>query len=173
MKKQIKKALAVSAFAVVATVGMAQVPGVSGLSGTSFRIGVAYPTDSAAKDIGKNWKALGLDYKLSNFQLKVPGVGMSTYLAISADYFNHGSSSDFPLALTYNLRTLDFVFGAGIGADFYNLENGGGSGTALNLQASVSYDVFKIPTPIFVQAKYFMSEKKELRTFGLYVGVRF
>lgn len=148
----------------------------NGPTGLSARIGVFSPTSSFARDLGKTWFGLGVDYKLNNIALTQAATGMPSYLGLSLDYYSHGSNSNIPVVLNYNVRSGQFVYFAGAGVDFYNIDDLSDSGTGLDLQAGVTYEFGAAGTaslPLFLQAKYFYSAKEELRGFGIYAGVRF
>jgi hypothetical protein len=93
-------------------------------------------------------------------------------LSISADYYERDDSRDIPIALNYNIRAKQFVFSAGLGPEIDH-ENGGSDTVGLGGQVGAAYDLTKFPTPVFLQAKYFVSGKEAFRGFGLYAGVRF
>jgi hypothetical protein len=139
----------------------------------SVRVGAFLPTSSQAGDIGKTWIAFGADYKLNTLALKVPGVDLQSYFAISADFYSHSGDSDLPVALTYNLRQSQIVYTAGIGPEFRNAGDLTSTGTGIAAQLGLAFEFGTGPLPLFVQAKYFISSRPELSGLGLFVGARF
>lgn len=164
--------VAVAALGSVAATAGAQTNGPLGLSA---RIGVFLPTNTS--DIGNStWFNFGVDYKLNHFNVSAPTEGTQSYLGISADYYFSGSNSNVPVALTYNIRQSQLVYSAGIGADFYNVDDVNKTGTSLGGQVGVAYEfgnAGRADKPLFVQAKYFITRRSELSGFGLYLGYRF
>jgi hypothetical protein len=142
-------------------------------SGLSVRVGMFLPTNSLASDLGSTWFSFGADIKLSTLSASVPVVGTEAYFGISADYYSHGSDSDIPVALTYNVKQGPLGFAAGIGPDFRNSGDLTSTGVGIGEQLSIKYDIIKVGVPIFVEGKYFFSSKPELSGFGLYVGIKF
>lgn len=163
---------AVAALAGVAATAGAQT---NGPTGFSARLGIFLPTDS--NKIGSStWFNLGADYKLNKFNVNAPAEGTQSYLGLSADYYFSGSNSNVPLAVTYNIRQGQLVYSAGIGADFYNIDDISKTGTSLGGQVAVAYEfghVDRMDKPLFVQAKYFITRHSELSGFGVYLGYRF
>lgn len=142
-------------------------------SGISVRIGGFFPTNSLASDIGGTWFAFGADMKLSTMHVSAPVTGTESYFGISADYYAHGSDSDVPVALTYNLRQGPATFSAGVGPDFRNAGDLTDTGVGIAEQLGVSYNISSLPTPVFLQIKYFFASRPELSGFGAYIGVKF
>lgn len=161
---------AIAALTGVAATSSAQT---NGPTGVSARVGVFFPTDDLAFSTAFS---AGVDYKFKSFSLKSPGEGLQSYLGASLDYYGSDGSSNVPLALTYNVRSGSLVYSAGIGVDFYDVDRSGDTGTSLGGQIGIAYEfsnVGRIDNPIFVSAKYFLTDRSELSGFGLYVGVRF
>ena len=159
--------VAVAAFTGVAASAAAQT---NGPSGFSARLGLFIPTDSS--DLGTTF-AGGLDYKISNFSVRAPGEGLQSYLGVSVDYYGDSGTSNVPLHLTYNVRSGNIVYNAGIGVDF---RAGDDTGTSLGGRVGIAYEfgnAGRLDKPIFVQANYFLSDKSTLSGFGVYVGYRF
>lgn len=158
--------------ALAALTGVAATAGAqtNGPTGVSARVGVFFPTDSG--EFGSAFAA-GLDYKLSRFSLRSPSDGLQSYLGLSADYYGDGSNNNIPVALTYNVRSGNIVYHAGVGIDFYA---GDDTGTSLGGQVGIAYEfgnAGEANKPIFLQAKYFLTNKSQFSGFGLYVGYRF
>jgi hypothetical protein len=168
LRKSIISKAAVAGLVVAgASIAGAQSNGVTGLTG---RIGVFLPTSRLARDISASWFAFGLDYKLQSSSVSAPTMGTLAYLGLSADFYSSGNNSALPIALTYNVRSGQLVWSAGIGIDFVRL---GVNTSGLAGQVGVAYEIGNMPNPFLVQAKYFLSSKSDLNGFGLYAGIRF
>jgi hypothetical protein len=162
------KAGFVALAAVCAAVASAQTNGPSGISG---RLGVGFPNTGDSKF------AAGLDYKFKGITVDEARPGYETFLGASVDYFGDDRDYSVPIALTYNIRANQAVFGAGIGATFYKF-SGSGSQTAFGAQASATYEFARSgatnSNPFFVQAKYFFNfDESDASFFGIYAGYRF
>jgi len=172
------KITSLASFAAVAALsGVAATAGAqtNGPTGFSARVGIFLPTNKS--DVGDStWFNFGVDYKLNHFNVASPKEGTQTYLGLSADYYFSGSNSNVPVAVTYNLRQNQLVYSAGIGADFYNIDDINKTGTSVGGQLGVAYEfgnAGEANKPLFVQAKYFFTRRSELSGFGLYLGYRF
>lgn len=145
----------------------------NGPTGFSARLGIFLATNDSSFSTAF---AGGIDYKINQFNVTSPGEGLQSYLGVSADYYGSGNSSNIPLALTYNVRSGDLVYSAGIGVDFYNVDRLDETGTSLGGQVGIAYEfgnAGRVDKPLFVAAKYFITRKSDLGGFGLYVGYRF
>jgi len=145
----------------------------SGMTGISGRVGIFWPSAGSARDLGTTWFAFGADYKLNTIPVSIPGSGLQSYLSLSGDYYAHGGNRDMPFALNFNVRQNQFVFSAGIGPDFRNSGDLTSTGVGIGEQIGVTYELGNMPTPMFIQAKYFMASKPELSGLAAYVGIRF
>ena len=157
----IAKAGAAALFATCAGFASAQT------SGLSARVGAFFPTTSS---FGSTWFAGGIDYKLNSLSSAMPaGTG---YWGLSADYYTFGGNSNIPVVINYNVHESNLVFSLGAGIDFYD-EPGlsSGSGTGFDAQAAVTYNFGN--QPYFLQAKYFLASRSEMRGIGVYAGYRF
>lgn len=142
----------------------------NGSNGLSARVGVFLPTDTINFSSAF---AAGIDYKLRSFRLRTPAEGTQSYLGVSVDYYGNNDNSNIPVALTYNVRSGQIVYSAGVGVDF---RAGDDTGTSLGGQVGIAYEfgsAGRAANPIFVQAKYFLTDKSDLSGFGLYLGYRF
>lgn len=158
--------------AVAALTGIAATAGAqtNGPVGLSARVGLFLPTDSGSFSTAF---AAGIDYKISSFSVRSPGEGLQSYLGASLDYYGDGDHNNIPLHLTYNVRSGNIVYHAGIGVDFHA---GNDTGTSLGGQVGIAYEfghAGSVNKPLFVQANYFLTDKSELSGFGFYVGYRF
>ena len=159
--------VALAALSGAAAIANAQTNGPLGLSA---RLGLFVPTDNV--DFSTAFAA-GIDYKISNFSVRAPGEGLQSYLGVSLDYYGNNDNSNVPLHLTYNVRSGNIVYNAGIGVDF---RAGNDTGTSLGGRVGIAYEFGnsgRMDKPIFVQANYFLTDKSSLSGFGLYVGYRF
>ncbi len=171
MKRHLASLVAVAALSGVAATAGAQT---NGPTGFSARLGLFLPTEDNV--FSSTIFNFGADYKLNNFNLKSPSEGLQSYLGLTADYYFGNGSSNIPVALTYNVRSGNIVYHAGIGIDFYNIDDTDDTGTGLGGQVGIAYEfgnAGRVDKPLFVQAKYFITRKSELNGFGLYVGYRF
>jgi len=140
-------------------------------TGISARIGGFVPTSDG---IGGTWFGLGLDYRLNSLPATIPGSGTAAYWGLSADWYTHGSDSNIPIVINYNLKSNGFTYSIGAGVEFYDVPGFSSStGTGWDGQLGVAYEFGSLPTPVFVQVKYFLSGKSDLDGFGLYAGVHF
>ena len=161
-----------SLVAIAALSGVAATAGAqtNGPKGISARVGFFVPTNDGSFSSAF---AAGLDYKLPSLSVRAPGDGFQSYLGVSADYYGDGSNNNIPIALTYNVRSGNIVYHAGVGVDFYA---GDDTGTSLGGQVGIAYEFGSgktVNNPLFLQAKYFLTNKSVLSGFGLYVGYRF
>lgn len=158
----------------IASVSSAQT---NGPTGFSARLGAFFPSDKAGQNLSHTWWGAGVDYKLNSYKVESVNSETPAYLGLSVDYYAHGSDSNVPLALTYNVRAGQFVYSAGLGADFYNVSDLSESGVGLGGQIGVTYEFAQknatAGSPLFVGAKYFLTKKTALTGLGVYLGVRF
>jgi hypothetical protein len=138
-----------------------------GNTGLSARIGAFFPTTSS---FGSTWFAGGIDYKLNSLSSAMPAG--SGYWGLSADYYTYGGNSNIPVVINYNVRESNLTFSLGAGIDFYDEPSAStSSGTGFDAQAAVSYNLQG--SPFFLQAKYFLAGRSELRGIGVYAGLHF
>lgn len=145
----------------------------NGPSGFSVRLGAFFPTSSVARALNNTWFTGGLDYKITRYSVDAPTEDTLSYLSLSADYYESKGVRNIPVALHYNIRNGQFVYSAGVGADFRRI---GGDGVGLHGQLSAAYEFANANspnTPFFVQAKYFFASKSVLNGLGVYFGWRF
>lgn len=157
----IAKAGAAALIASLAGVASAQSTG----SGLSARLGAFFPTDSS---FGSTWFDGGIDYKLS--ALGTPVQGQRNWFGLSADYYTYGGNSNIPVVMTLNTSYSNLTFFVGAGIEFYDEPNFAGSSTGFDVQGGVNYD---LASNFFLQAKYFLASRSELRGIGVYVGYHF
>jgi len=139
--------------------------------GLSARIGAFAPTSSG---VGGTWFGLGLDYRLTSIPGTIPGSGTVGYFGLSADWYSHGADSNIPVVINYNLKSNGFTYSIGAGIEFYDIPGFSSStGTGFDGQLGVAYEFGNMPTPIFLQVKYYLSGKSDLDGFGFYAGIRF
>jgi hypothetical protein len=142
----------------------------SGPLGISARIGGFYPSSDSARNLSSTWYSFGLDFKLST--LPSLGTGFHSYIGLSGDYIGNGGDNIIPVALTYNIRQGQMVYSAGLGPEFRNDGDLESSSVGLGEQVGVAYEFGNMPTPIFIQAKYFFGSS-QLNGLGVFLGVRF
>jgi hypothetical protein len=146
----------------------------NGPSGFSARLGIFFPTNDLARDLGSTWFAFGGDYKLTRYSVDAPTRETLSYLSISADYYEKDDLRSIPIALNYNVRSGQIVWSAGIGVDFVRTFTDDTTGFGGQLGATYEFANTNAPNnPFFVQAKYFFSSKSDLNGFGVYAGYRF
>jgi hypothetical protein len=165
--------------AILMVIGVAAVSGsvfaqTSTTTGLSVRLGAFMPSEKAAKDEGKSWLAAGAEFKLKDLNIGTMSEDYKASLSVSLDYYGRGDFRNVPLLLNYTGRKNQFYYTAGAGVGFSRLPSGTGSvdKTRFAYQVGVGYDFAKGSTPVFVEAKYFGAQKKELAGIGLFVGVR-
>jgi hypothetical protein len=157
----------------VGAAGMANAQ-TNGPSGISARIGVFFPTDDFARNVGDQWFMFGADYKLNRYSVDAPTASTLSFLSISADYYEKDDLRAIPVALNYNVRSGQIVYSAGLGVDFVRIPSDNTIG--LSGQLGITYEFANANAPVnpfFVQAKYFFSSKSELNGFGVFAGYRF
>jgi len=142
----------------------------NGPTGLSVRLGIFLPTSDFARSIGNSWFTGGIDYKLNSVAVTPMSGTTSSYLSLSADYYEKSPLRAIPVAINYNVRTSQIVWSVGIGVDFDRV---GTDSTGIGGQVGVAYEFGPSPTPFFIQAKYFLDAKSDLDGFGIYAGVRF
>jgi len=147
-------------------VGIAMAMAASASAQFAPRIGLVFPTSSN----GSSAVGLGMDYKLSALPGNVSSGGTATYWKLAVDYYAHGGYSNLPVDLDFNFGGKGLTFFLGGGLEFE--KTGGGTGSGLDLQAGVTYNLSNLPLPLFIQGKYFMSSKSNLRGIGVYAGIK-
>jgi hypothetical protein len=135
--------------------------------GISIRLGGFLPSSDGWSSKNTTF-AGGLDYRLHAVQLEGTS---STWISITADYFNPQGNRDIPVVVMANSKTGRYTAGVGIGAE--DAQFNGNTYIRFAAQASYSYDLISKPLPIFVQAKYFYSSHSEFSGIGLFLGARF
>ena len=70
----------------------------NGPSGFSARLGIFFPTNDLARDLGSTWFAFGGDYKLTRYSVDAPTRETLSYLSISADYYEKDDLRSIPIA---------------------------------------------------------------------------
>jgi hypothetical protein len=142
----------------------------NGPAGFSARIGAHWP------NIGDTNFAAGLDYKFQSVPVEPARGAYWSYLGASIDYYGRNSDNyNIPLALTYNVRSNQLMFSAGVGWDFLRRNGNDDSGVGFQVGASYDFGETDVPgqTPFFVAAKYFFAHDTDLSGLGVYLGARF
>ena len=120
----------------------------NGPTGLTARVGVFFPTERIGSS---SWFAFGADYKIQSSNVSAPTEDTLAYLGISADYYSSGGNSALPIALTYNVRSGQLVWHAGLGLDFVRLVD---STSGLAGQVGATYEFGEnTMTPFIVQAR--------------------
>ncbi len=188
-----KRLLIASLFVVgIAQVGAQEVKPV----GLSARAGLVFPTSAYARDLGRTWFGIGLDYKLTDLSMGVDSA-LPTKLSLSVDWYGKGEATAVPVLLNITGTSANgWYYSAGAGISFTNDENnvttgggtiatgegpGGGTATTRSAQRrtnfaftlAVGYNFSTVATPVFMEARFFGHSRSELNVFGVYVGVRF
>jgi len=143
--------------------------------GLSFRAGVFLTGDGDARAAeGRNWIALGLEYKLRD--LNFGEAGTSGSYSVSMDYYGKGGYSHVPITLNYIGRNQSFYYSAGIGVGFARVPDVfGGSDTTTEFayQLSVGYDFNRASNAFFAELRYYGSNETQLNGFAIMGGIRF
>ncbi|HEY0868207.1 MAG TPA: hypothetical protein VGE01_12550 [Fimbriimonas sp.] len=162
-----KKMLVIAGAMTLAAFATAQT---SGPSGVSARIGAVWPSE------GDTLFGIGLDYKFQSVPVEPARNAYWSYLGASIDYYGEdGDNYNIPLAITYNVRSNQLVFAAGLSYNFLRLGGNDDNGLGATLSASYDFGESEVPgqTPFFVQAKYFFTPDSDANALGLYLGARF
>lgn len=161
-------------------------------SGLSLRGGMFFPSDSNARDTGKSWFGLGLDYRLKNVSLPMGQGSFAPIYSVSVDWISKGSYTNLPILFNLTSNQDKFYFSAGVGVAFQKVPvydtagggTGGGGGnkapailgsqsrTRFAFQLSAGMNIPSGTNTYFVEAKYF-GGASELAGFGLFGGIRF
>lgn len=145
----------------------------NGPQSLSVRIGAIFPSNRAARDVGKTWLGFGVDYKLKEFKVDGPQ-GTLSYISVSADYYKKDELSAVPFAVNYNVRQGQAVFSAGIGFDTTKVNHKDSTGFSGQLGYTYEFRNGKSANnPFFLQAKYFFASKSVLNALGVFAGYRF
>lgn len=143
--------------------------------GLSVRAGLFLTGDGDARDReGRNWFAIGVEYKLRD--LKFGKAGDNSSYSISLDYYGKGNYGNMPILFNYIGRNQAFYYSAGVGLGFARVPDAGGSSdttTEFAYQLSFGYDFNKMSTPFFAELRFYGSNETQLNGFGLLGGVRF
>lgn len=140
-------------------------------AGVMVRAGIFLPVNSTASNSASAWFAAGAQYKFYDIPGS-PGDQFASGLALSADFYSRGAWSQAPVLLNY-VATQGQVFlsgGAGIGFGHEPTS----TGIDFAYQAGVGYNFPSSgTTTVFLEAKWWGSDRTELDGFGLYAGLRF
>jgi len=156
----------------LALVGMAAMASAqtNGSKGFSVRLGAQFPK------AGDSSFAAGVDYKFKSFDVPQARNEYLSYLGASVDYYGkNGNDRNLPVALTYNVRSQNIVFSAGLGVDFATRDGKAKDGLAGQLGVAYEFGVREgmTPSPIFVSAKYYFANLVDLSGLAVYIGYRF
>jgi len=144
--------------------------------GLSLRAGLVWPTTKAARDEGKTWFGVGLDYKIGNLGFGSENMKFSAAYGVSFDVFSKGDFSAIPITLNYIGRSDQLYYSVGAGVSFVKFPVSSVETrreTKFAYQFSVGYDFNRTGNPIFVEVRYFGNAESRLAAFGGFVGIRF
>lgn len=144
-------------------------------AGISIRGGLFFPEDSGAKNEGKTWFGLGLDYKMKDVEFEALRGGYDTSYTVSIDYFSKGDYANMPILLNYVSRKDNFYYTAGAGFGFVKTPDAGGTSTntELTYQFSVGFEFQKGTMPFFIEGRYWGCAESALTGTAIYAGIRF
>ncbi|CAN5414866.1 hypothetical protein BH11ARM1_BH11ARM1_04440 [soil metagenome] len=159
---------------VAAIVGVAAIAPAQGMmdahkpTGLSARIGVFFPTDSAAGRTG--WFAIGMDYRIAEV---MSGMNRDSY-SVSLDYAGHNNFRTVPLLVNATRHMGQVYITGGLGVSFSKRPVGLNteSKTEFAYTAGIGYE-FQGELPIFVEARYLGNGRSELSGAVLSAGFRF
>ena len=156
----------------LSTVAMAQYNKPTGLS---LRGGLFFPSSASAKEEGKTWFGVGLDYKIKDVSFRRSTDGYDTFNTLSIDFYGKGDHTNVPVMFNQVSRRDKFYWSAGAGLGFARTPNGAGTDTNTEFcyQLSVGMDFEQGETPFFLEGRYFGSAESKLNGFGVFAGIRF
>ena len=150
--------------------------------GLSIRAGIFMPSQSEARDEGKNWIGGGLEFKLRDLGFGIADPGASTSLTASVDFMGMGPFQHIPVMVNYVGRRNEVYWTVGAGIGFVRDEEITSIGppairesrnsTALAYQFGLGYDFQRGRNAVFVEARYIGSGKSVVNGLGLFVGMR-
>lgn len=142
--------------------------------GVGLRIGAAWPTDRGARDAaGDTWTAFGVDYKISDLNLKGAPAGYASSIGLSVDYASRGDYRILPVLVNYVGHLGGLFFEAGAGASFGKIGGDDKVRAGYGVGLGYEFNSGSSATPAFLEAKLLGSDRKELNAIGVYIGVRF
>jgi hypothetical protein len=138
--------------------------------GVSIRGGVFLPTSSDLNGRGNEFVAFGVEYKL--FNIESPDPKIKTSVSFSLDYFARDDVSSIPFMANYVIRQQD-IFGS-VGVGFGLNRANGNDYSDFEYQVGVGYSFEHLGAlPLFLEAKFWGSDRSEFDGVGLYAGLRF
>lgn len=160
----------VAAMLVAAAGASAQNSGQAPL-GLLVRAGFFYPSDTAARDEGKQWFTFGAELDLG----KVPLISSASNLrySISVDTYSKGGFIGVPVLLNFTTYSKDFHFSFGVGAAAVD-RPGFEDPMRLAYQVAIGWDFNSGPTGTTVELRWrsIADVASSLDGMALTVGVR-
>lgn len=144
--------------------------------GVSVRAGLMFPSAKSSRDIGAQWFAVGLDYKMGDLRFGQTGNERSMQWSLSLDYYGKGDSSCVPILVNIVQRNEAVYYFGGIGIGFARVPISSveiANRTKLCYGFGVGYDFQTGPTPLFVEGRWFGCSESKLNGLGLMIGARF
>ncbi|MEJ5171272.1 MAG: hypothetical protein WHU10_09810, partial [Fimbriimonadales bacterium] len=132
--------------------------------GLSIRAGGFFPSNSDARDEADVWFAAGLEYKLKDLYFG-ESEGYTSHLSLSLDWYESGDFRGLPLLLNYVGMKNQFFYSVGAGVSFAKWQKdfgGTDEDTLFGYSVALGYQFQQGQTPVFVEARYFGSEKSDL-----------
>ncbi len=137
--------------------------------GVTLRAGPFFPLNSNARSNATVWPAIGGEMRFMSLGTKSY---TNNWLSVSVDWMGRGNWSQTPVLVNYVSHSGQVFFDAGAGVGFASEPSS--SGTDFAYQAGIGYEFpTTSPSIIFVEAKYWGSDRTELDGFAAYIGVRF
>lgn len=138
----------------------------------SFKLGNFKPQFSGARSDEDKWPAFGIETRFKNLGVSTSNPGTSTYLTISVESAGSGDWRTTPLMLNLVARTNELYLFGGAGVAFSE-EPRESDSTRIGFQVGAGWDFLQGKTPLFVEAKYFVTTKNDhFNGYGIYLGVR-
>lgn len=144
--------------------------------GLSIRVGLFWPSSERAKEAGKNWFALGAEYKMGDIKFSSRTQGYASSYSISADFFSKGDFRNTPVLINYIGRKDNIYYTAGAGIGFTRVRESileVETHTEFAYQIGIGYEFLSQSAPLFAELKYIGSSDSRLAGFAAFVGVRF
>ncbi len=138
----------------------------------SLKFGNFRPQFSDARFEDDNWAAIGIESRFRTLRVSTSNPGQSNYLTVSFESFSAGDWRAAPLLLNYVARSNELYFLAGAGLAFCEEPNES-DGVRLGVQFGAGWDFMQGKTPLFVEAKYFLTTSNDhFNGLGIFFGIR-
>ncbi len=153
----------------LATLALGALSAVSMASDTNYtiRLGTFAPGDTDMRNATTNfWFAAGLDRKINRWK---GWFDSSSYLSVSADFFERAGNRSIPVTVNLNFPTAGFTYFIGAGVQFTKLAGTNRNVTAMAATVGATYE---LSNRFNVTAKYFVAGNPRLRGFGFFIGFK-